>query len=227
MRFVRFLLRFLLRFLIGFVGLVVIYLLVAVILGLIPVKHPITTGEEEVQIFARTNGVHVDLVLPVEHAEFAWSEFLPFEDFLGIDSADFISIGWGDRQFYLETKEWSDLTISTALQSVLLATPSAVHVTYLKTMPRASEMVKEVMISDEQYAELIAYIMGSFQQNDENHFVLIPDAGYGDDDNFYEANGKYSCLYTCNNWVGEGLKLIGVKTAVWSPFDKGILHHLR
>ncbi|NJO90589.1 MAG: DUF2459 domain-containing protein, partial [Chloroflexia bacterium] len=43
---------------------------------------------------------------------------------------------------------------------------------------------------------------------------------------YFQAKGKYSLFFTCNNWANRGLKKAGVKNAVWAPFDKSVLYHL-
>ena len=50
--------------------------------------------------------------------------------------------------------------------------------------------------------------------------------GYNSYDSFFEAKGSFSFYRTCNIWVNKALKVIGVKTSIWSPFDFGVLHHL-
>ena len=42
-------------------------------------------------------------------------------------------------------------------------------------------------------------------------------------DNFYEANGSYHLFRTCNVWTNQVLINAGIKTAIWTPFDSGIL----
>ncbi|NQY29316.1 MAG: DUF2459 domain-containing protein [Flavobacteriaceae bacterium] len=45
-------------------------------------------------------------------------------------------------------------------------------------------------------------------------------------DTFYEANGNYTCLNTCNPWTNNILKKAFIKTAIWTPFDSVILKNL-
>ena len=77
-------------------------------------------------------------------------------------------------------------------------------------------------ISKPQLEELLNYIEVSFQL-DSNKFKKIDFEGYSDMDAFYKAKGSYSLFKTCNVWTGEALKVAGIKTGIWSPFDSIIL----
>ncbi|MDK7354048.1 DUF2459 domain-containing protein, partial [Rothia aeria] len=57
-----------------------------------------------------------------------------------------------------------------------------------------------------------------------NHPIYIEtNAQYGEDDAFYEANGKYSIFYTCNTWTNNVLKKAGLKASFWAAFDDGLM----
>lgn len=209
-------------------GLTLLYVLIALLLSLIPVntREPVaTTG---VEIYITTNGVHADFTVPVANATIDWRNYLNLQDYKGAnESFRYVAFGWGDKGFYLHTPQWSDLTFSTAVNAILLPSPTAMHVTYFRQAPAVGEDSHRLYLSQEQYQQLVRYIQNSFEQTEDGNIMLIKNAGYSTHDNFYEAKGSYSFLYTCNNWVNEGLKKIGIKTAVWTPFDKGIMHHLK
>ena len=46
---------------------------------------------------------------------------------------------------------------------------------------------------------------------------------YGNNDQFYEAVGSYSCFKTCNTWTNQALKESKLKACLWTPFDFGII----
>ena len=68
-------------------------------------------------------------------------------------------------------------------------------------------------------------ISSSFKTDSINNFELIPHAYYGNHDSFYEAKGNYSLFFTCNTWANNALKSAGLRTCLWTPFDKGIFYH--
>ncbi|MDH5604732.1 MAG: DUF2459 domain-containing protein, partial [Cyclobacteriaceae bacterium] len=67
----------------------------------------------------------------------------------------------------------------------------------------------------------------TFFKNSMEELQLIPNASYGYNDRFYDSRGYYTLFNTCNTWVNEALKHAEVITSVWSPFDFGVLYHLR
>jgi len=52
------------------------------------------------------------------------------------------------------------------------------------------------------------------------HVVQISGRAYSTTDAFFEANGRYHLLNTCNSWVGRGLKSAGVRVPWLSPMPK-------
>ncbi|MBL4888255.1 MAG: DUF2459 domain-containing protein, partial [Flavobacteriaceae bacterium] len=43
-------------------------------------------------------------------------------------------------------------------------------------------------------------------------------------DDFYKANGSFSCLKTCNSWANSAFKESGLKSCFWTPFDFGLIN---
>ena len=79
----------------------------------------------------------------------------------------------------------------------------------------------KIAISDEQLKSLNTLINKSFKGNGK---TIISNAGYGGNDEFFEATGSYSCLYTCNTWVNSTLKKSGIKACLWTPFDSALIN---
>lgn len=207
-------------------GVVLFYLIVAQVLSMIPVKADPVAQPKTVDIFIYTNGVHTDLVLPVKSAETDWSEMIPFEDTKS-QRTDFkyIGIGWGDKGFYLETPTWAELQPSTALKAAFWLSESAMHCTFYDRMTEGEDCVR-IPITSAQYTELVSFIKEKFEYSKSGEVILIEtDAVYGDNDSFYEAEGRYSFLETCNTWTNEGLKEAGQKAALWTISDFGIFQH--
>ena len=209
-------------------GMIALYLLLALALGYIPVGDQTPhTLENGVEIFVRTNGVHTDFVVPVRSASVNWSQQFPYPDFGKVDSTfQMVAFGWGDKGFYLNTPEWADLKFSTAFDALFWRSTTAMHVTYVREAPVQGKGCRKVWLSRQQYQMLADYIGQSFGRNESAQVQLISRRSYGSTDNFYEAVGTYSFLRTCNVWTGQGLQCMGVRTACWSPFDQGILYHL-
>ncbi len=64
-----------------------------------------------------------------------------------------------------------------------------------------------------------------FDYNSSGETISIKtDAVYGKNDAFYEAQGSYNFLNTCNTWANNGLKHAGQKAALWTATDFGIFN---
>lgn len=204
-----------------------LYMLMTLLLGLIPVNKDFNNAAGGIEIMVVSNGVHTDIVMPVSSTYIDWREHIPIEDFRGADpSFRYISIGWGDKGFYINTPEWSDLTVGTAFKALFLPSPTAMHVTYFQQMPVHIPQHERLKVTPEQYQKLISHILPYFKSAPGGSFILIPDAGYSHTDNFYEAFNSYHLFYTSNNWTNRMLKETGIRTAVWSPLDRGIMYQL-
>lgn len=199
----------------------------ALILPRFSVNSKDENPKEDVAIYIKSNGVHTDIVVPIKTKYKDWSEKLKFEHIPSKDSTmQFVGLGWGDKGFYLNTPEWSDLKFSTAFNAAFYLGTSAMHATFYKQIKENENCIK-INISKEEYANLIKYIEDSFQLDADGNPILINATTYGQNDSFYEANRKYSLFYTCNTWANNALKSADQKAAVWSPTDTGIFRHYR
>lgn len=212
----------LLKLVLFLVGLIFLYVIIAYLLSIITIEKE-ADAKPEVEIFILTNGVHTDIVMPVKSEQMDWSQQIQFKNTQAADSTyHYIAMGWGDKGFYLETPEWSDLKASVAFKAASGLSTTAIHATYYKKMKLGSDC-KSMLISKEQYQRLITYITNSFKKDASGNFIpIITDANYGKTDAFYEANGSYSIFKTCNSWANTGLKTCGQKCCLWTATDSGI-----
>ncbi len=199
-------------------GLIGIYLLMAILLSVIPTSPDEINCDTPVTGFVATNGVHLEIILPTESLSQSMLESFDLKPW-----AQYTSFGWGDRTFYLDTPEWSDLKFSTAINALFFTSETAIHLTYYSG---TREHWIEMPLCDEQLQALLEYLDNTFARDTHGAIMEIPNSGYTSTDTFYEANGSYSFIKTCNSWVNSGLKRASVKTSIWSPFDKGVLYHL-
>ena len=216
-----------LKFLLGVLAFFVLYIIGALVLPLFSVNSKDENPKEEVAIYIKSNGVHTDIVVPIKTEYKDWSEKLKFEHIPSKDSTmQFVGLGWGDKGFYLNTPEWSDLKFSTAFNAAFYLGTSAMHATFYKQIKENENCVK-INISKEEYQKLIVYVEDSFQVDSNGNPILIIATTYGQNDSFYEANRRYNLFYTCNTWANNALKSADQKAAVWSPTDTGIFRHYR
>lgn len=220
--------RILLKIIGGFLAIVLLYLFCGYFIPFIEVPAEKTNEPKTVDIYLFTNGVHTDLVVPVKNEQYDWSKTIPFKN-THSRKTDFryLAVGWGDKGFYLDTPTWADLKFSTAFKAAFWLSESAMHCTFYKTMTEGKDCVK-ITITKTEYQNLINYINAKFDHDENGNVQWIKtNAVYGNNDAFYDAQGKYSFLNTCNTWANSGLKAAGQKSALWSPTDFGIFRHYR
>ena len=207
-------LKMILWFIFGIAG----YLFAALVLSVIPTYPSNLNCSPDERIFVSSNGVHLDIIIPVEelHPELKRQLELP-------SGTKYVSFGWGDKEFYINTPEWSDLTFPVAFRAVFMRSETAMHVTLYNT---SFAFWRKMELCPAQTKRLNEYIFKSFALNSNKRIVKLTVSGYGSNDFFYLANGSFSLFKTCNIWVNKAFKTIKIKTSVWSPFDFGILFHL-
>lgn len=203
------------------------YLILLPIGSLIPVNRKFKSASNGIDIFVSTNGMHIDFIVPTQHSLFDWTKIIDGTPYAKpLDQYSYLGIGWGDPGFYLELEAWDKLSLKIAAKAMLIPTPTIMHVTGYETIPSDTLRVEKITISPSSFVHLNSFIYNSFALEKNHDIDLIPGVGYTPNDNFYQAKGVYHAFHTCNYWVNKGLKKIGVRTALWSPFDKGILYQL-
>ncbi|MFD2918411.1 TIGR02117 family protein [Terrimonas rubra] len=212
------------------IGILALYALAAWLIPYIPVnKKARLEGPDEVTIYIKSNGVHTDIVVPVKTAQFDWTKYIKYEHTDDKDSTmAYVGIGWGDKGFYLQTPQWSDLKFSTAFKAMFYLSTSALHATFYPQI-NEGENCKAIQISYQQYEALNKFLVNSFDLDAGGNTVHIPSVndGYGSTDAFYEAKGRYSLFYSCNTWANNALKAAEQKACLWTVTDKGIFYQYK
>lgn len=200
-----------------------LYLSAALAGSIIPANASWQEPEEGVTIFVETNGVHTWIVVPTVNAEMDWRPLVPIAHIRDqAPGRDHVGFGFGNREFYLNTPRWRDLTPGRAARALLGLGPALVHV-YHQRAPVPSDTQRPIRITPEQYRRLTAFIVASFVRDAEGRTVPLIGSGYGDTDVFYEAHGRYNLFFTCNEWVGAALRTAGVRVGLWTPFTQSIM----
>ena len=190
--------------------------------AIIPTGELKTKGE--LYIYVQSNGIHTDVCLPACTKEMNWLNFLSPDHYSERCTFEFVTIGWGDKGFFLDTPTWADLKVSTALNAAFLPSMTAMHVKYSEE-PKVSHNRKKVYLNRREYSKMVKYIKKSFRLQN-NKVQLISGKGYSFNDNFYEAIESYHLFRTCNRWTNKALKEANIKTGVFALFPNGIISHL-
>lgn len=194
--------------------------------GAIPSNVGWTAPPSGVRIYVESNGIHTGLVLPVAAEGVDWRDLLRPEDLRDPRYAGYshVSIGWGERIFYLETPTWADVRLKTVAAAAIGSDRTVMHVDHVPE-PRVDTDgegdIRSITLRPEEYRRLADFIRASFRseggQRPAHHY------GYADYDAFYDANGHYNAIETCNSWTGDALRHAGVRIGVWTPFPVTVL----
>jgi uncharacterized protein (TIGR02117 family) len=172
--------------------------------------------EDGVLVYACDNGVHTDLIVPAVAGGVDWRALFGQQPFIATVAAyDHIGLGWGSRDFYINTPTWADLDIATAVKSVLWD-ETVLHVEY-RPRPVPTEKCRQWRADPASYERITAFIHETLRLSGERPVQAA--AGYGRRDAFFVANGQYTILETCNQWTGRALRLAGAPIAPWTPYS--------
>jgi uncharacterized protein (TIGR02117 family) len=221
-------LRRLLLLALALVAIPLLYGILGLGLGAVPVGPlgPQTAGpaadSQAIDVYVVSNRYHTSLVLPLRSPAIDWTVRHPADHFGAFPPAtSHIGFGWGDRDFYMETRTLSDIRFVTALRAISAAGETVMHV-QLWGEPRPDEHVRMIRVTPAQHLALVDFVQRSFAGETPR---LYPGRGYGPFDAFYEGVGSYSLFTTCNEWVSQALRHAGLRTGLWTPFALSILSH--
>ena len=177
--------------------------------------------ENGIEIFVQTNGVHTFIIIPAGFAEIEKLK-IDFQTcrFQKTD-IKYVSYSWGDKEFYLNTPQWKDLKFGTAFKAAFLPSESIVRIGLLMQKPKKNKYTKMLKISRSQCILLYNFISKNYEidkkiSQPKNCFEM-----------FFDSKTNYTLFYTCNNWTSEALKPAGIRTPLWSPFDKGVMFQIQ
>jgi uncharacterized protein (TIGR02117 family) len=212
------------RALTAILALPALYLVAALAGSVIPVNRNWTEPQQGVTVYIADNGIHADVIMPVDALGLDWAPLIPKSDFAMPDpNARWIAFGAGEQRVYLNTPSWWDLTPRT-VWSALMGGNEVVHVEYV-TSPYYA--VRQIRLRPEEYRRLWAAIRAGFALDARGRPQRIDHPGYGPADAFYRGAGRANMVRTCNSWLASRLRLAGVKTSLWPPFVNGLLWRYR
>lgn len=206
-------------------SLAALYAVIAWALVFVPPRAAPAGSAAPVEAYVVSNGVHTDLVLPLRSGGTDWTQLFPKASFPSFPAdAEFVAIGWGDRDFYLHTPRWRDLTLARAIGALSGRGQSLLHVTWLRRQDLGVRTWR-LPLDARQAAALAAHVRQTLAPDAEGRAVPVP-GHYGRTDAFFEARGAYDLFTTCNTWTGDALRRASVPVSPWTPFAGNVTWHL-
>ncbi|HVL78550.1 MAG TPA: TIGR02117 family protein [Sphingomicrobium sp.] len=194
--------------------------------ALIPRNAGWQEPDQGVTFYIWDNGVHVDLVLPAEAAGVNLHELASPDHVEGaVDAPQWVALGWGQREFYLETPTWGDLTPRNALRAVT-GGDSLMRVSHHERRP-SGDGVREIRVDPDGYRRMVAFAAESFDRGGDGEPILLDGRAHQANDAFYEAVGGYNAFRTSNQWTADGLAEAGVRIGLWTPLSIGMMWRYR
>lgn len=189
--------------------------------ALVPRNAGAVPPADGVQIMVETNGIHTAIVMPIVTQDVDWRR-----DFPGValprggEMPTHVSIGWGEREVFLNTPTWGDLKIGTALRIVFAGGSSVMRVaSYVRPAPGPDH--RPLVISRAGYVRLARSIRASLPPTYGQ--PRQPLGGLDRADAYYEAVGHYTLANSCNTWTGDRLADAGLPMGRWTPFAGGVM----
>jgi uncharacterized protein (TIGR02117 family) len=212
------------RLLTAILAIPALYLAAALIGSVVPVNRNWTEPAQGTTVYIADNGVHADIIMPVEAQGLDWRPIFPNKDFAAVPpGAGWIAFGSGEQHVYLDTPRWRDIRLST-ISSALAGGPRVIHVEYV---PSPYYAVRQIRLRPEEYRRLWATIRADFALDRGGRPRRIAHPGYGPYDAFYQATGRASAIVTCNAVAASWLRIAGVKASLWPPFVNGLTWRYR
>lgn len=162
-----------------------------------------SSDTESVMIHVLANGWHAGVLLPAE----GLNALVPGlrERF---PKASQYEVGWGDVGFY-QAKE---ITVGLAFEALFASKGAVLHVVAVPEPIRDFLRGSDVAVScfsPAQYQRMVQTVAASFVLDRDGKPVARGVGIYGNSQ-FYEAQGRYGLLHTCNRWTATVLEAGGL-----------------
>lgn len=203
---------------------ILIYLAIIVI-GLIPVNNNFQSAPDGIEIRFTSGLIHTDIALPIANDIMDWRQEFSADHFSGdTSSAQWMVVGWGDREYFAQLPTWHNSQILSALHALFWPSRSCMQVYLARTV--RSPTLRSVKLTPSQYRRLVQHIRNSLHRQPDLTVQHIPNAHRGKHNAFFEANGRYSIFNTCNNWTGRAMQAAGIRTGWFTPLPKTLFLYL-
>ena len=154
-------------------------------------------------IYVVRHGWHAGIVVRAANVPpNAWPARMDFPD------ADFLEVGWGDREYY----QAKDPDVWLGLKAVFSARRGVLHFVALNGPVEAYFKESEIIqlgISEHGLDRLIAYVRDSHEIDSDGRPMAFGPGLYGES-RFYASREEFHLFKTCNVWTANVLREAGV-----------------
>lgn len=177
-------------------------------------SREISSSQELYTLYLVNNGWHQELALPqVRCGVEGGPKGSP-------QGRGYFLVGWGDREFFLNTPYLEMLTLQKTFRALFLPSSSVVKISTLQGRPRTGPTVREIPVTGEMLCRIYRFMVEE-RISDVPLPAEMSHPAYGEA-RFFPAKSRYSLLYTCNNWSGRALRKAGIPTGIWTPWTAGV-----
>lgn len=189
----------------------------------IPRNSSWTETETGIPIMVETNGVHTGIVMPIVTPVKDWRETFPSaaEPIESGMRPTHISVGWGEREVFLNVPTWGDLKASTAARIATQGGPAVMRVGHYYR-PGSGPNHRWVILREKEYAQLVAEVEKGLPSVD-NPANRVSHDSFDPTARVYDSTGHYTLGNTCNQWVGDTLAAAGIEMGLWTPLADGVM----
>jgi len=188
-----------------------LYFIIAVILSYFPTSA--SKKDTTIEFYILYNDMHSDIVVKIEDTSSIFQE--KFKKTIKRKHG-YLAIGWGDKETYLNTPTWNDLSITTTVKALFTNTLSLIHVNYIQNIHNYQK-IKKIKISKIQFQHIEQSILRSLTSTIRTY------KGYTSNDLFYDSLYSYNVFHTCNTWTGDRLREANISMSYWTPLSQNVI----
>ena len=171
-----------------------------------PAPNPVETrdGGPRIAVYLVAHEKHSGIV--ARRADIPAGLWPEIRDF---PQADYLEVGWGDRDYYYGRNQGLGGALRAAFGS---NNPSVLHVAGVRgplTQRFPKSEIIEVKVSRDGFDRLVRYIQDEYDRAGASVAVPLGPGLYGDS-RFYPARQPFSLSRTCNVWTARGLRDAGL-----------------
>jgi uncharacterized protein (TIGR02117 family) len=180
-----------------------------------PIQPAPAGGEPARIVLVISHGWHTGLIVRAgDIPEGSWPERAHYPE------AEYLEVGWGDREFYPAP----DPSFGDTLRAALVPSPAVLHVVGLNDHPTRVLSYHELValeISESGFERLIGFIAATHDRAGAERAEPIGPGLYLDS-HFYQAQGSFHLFNNCNTWVVNALRTAGLPLR-WAITSDGVI----